>query len=281
MNKPFPASLLDFQTVFPDEETCRHYLVESRWPDGFLCPHCGGKEAWGQKRLVCRSCRRETSVLSGGIMDHSHLPLRTWFWAAYMVCVTPGVNALTLGRLLKLKSRKNAWSLLDRLREAMTAYELPKLSGEVEADEIVIGGYQAGGTGFSGANKKIALVLVERGSGRTRMVQIPVIAKLVDPGSTIITDGHDGYRGLIKAGFHWVRIPHPLGGLKRGENRATPAADGAVSLFKRWLLATYNRPPSDLARYLGEFCFRQEFRRQPESAFSTLLGLAVKTSGRN
>jgi len=73
-----------------------------------------------------------------------------------------------------------------------------------------------------------------------------------------------------------TRIPHPAGGLKRGGNRATPAADGAISRFKRWLVATYNKPPTDLARYLGEFCFRSEFRKDPETAFWTLLRLLAR-----
>ena len=73
----------------------------------------------------------------------------------------------------------------------------------------------------------------------------------------------------------WTRIPQPVGGLKRGGNRATPAADGAISRLKRWLIGTCNRPPTDPTRYLGEFCFRAEFRKDPETAFWTLLGLAM------
>jgi transposase-like protein len=130
------------------------------------------------------------------------------------------------------------------------------------------------------------LVLVERDSGRTRLVAVPdrkgttlvpLVARLVAPGSEIVTDGHDGYLRLPAAGFRWTRIPHPVGGLKRGGNRATPAADGAISRFKRWLIGTYNKPPRDLTRYLGEFCFRSEFRNDPQAAFETLLGLAVRS----
>lgn len=106
---------------------------------------------------------------------------------------------------------------------------------------------------------------------------IPVVTRHVTAGSTVITDGHDGYRGLVRAGYNWSRVPHPRGGMVRGgANRATPAADGATSRFKRWLTGTYNKPPADLTRYLGEFCcFRAEFRNDPGAAFATLLGLAI------
>lgn len=285
--RPFPANITQFQAVFPDEATCRTYLIESRWPDGFLCPACGHDEAWERSArlmFLCRRCRHETSITAGTVLHRTRLPLLTWFWAAYLVATRPGLNALDLGRTLGLTSRETAWTMLDRLRGSMTAYALPTLSGTVEVDETAVGGYQAGKRGFAGANKTTVLVLVERGTARTRLVVVPdrkgvtlisVIGHLVDPGATIVTDGHRGYAGLPKAGFTWVRLPHPKGGIKRGGNRATPAADGAMSLFKRWLIGIYNKPPRDLTRYLAEFCFRTEFRSAPGSAFSTLLGLSM------
>lgn len=284
----FPSSLPQFQAVFPDDAACRAYLLDRRWPDGFRCPACGHDAAWQRAvgRFLCRRCRTETSLTAGTILHGSRLPLLTWFWAAYLLATTPGVNALTVGRLLGLSSRETAWAILDRLREAMTAADLPLLSGTVEADEMALGGFAPGKRGFAGANKTTVLVLVERVSSRTRLVVvpdrkgttlIPVVERLVEPGSTIITDGHGGYRGLPRAGYDWTRIPHPRGGLERGGvSRATPAADGTTSRFKRWLTGTYNKPPADLTRYLGEFCFRSEFRNDPEAAFSTLLGLAVR-----
>lgn len=235
---------------------------------------------------MCRACRHEASATAGTVFHRSHLPLRTWFWAAYLIVSTPGINSLTLGRMLKIASRKTAWTVLDRLRSSMSALALPPLAGVVEADEMALGGFAPGRRGFAGANKTTLLVVVERGTSRTRLIVVPnrkgttlvpLVAQLVERGSEVITDGHDGYRGLPAAGFRWTRVPHPPGGLRRGGmNRATPAADGTTSRFKRWLLGTYNKPPTDLAPYLAEFCFRSEFARDPQSAFEALLGLATR-----
>ena len=196
MSPAFPKTLPDFRAAFPDDAACRRYLIESRWADGFRCPGCGGGAAWELARLrfLCRRCRRETSVTAGTILDHTRLPLVTWFGAAYLVATTPGLNALELGRLLGLSSRETTWTVMSRLRRSMSS---------------------------------------------------------------------------------WTRIPNPSGGLKRGAGRATRAADGATSRFKRWLLATYHKPPTDYRPYLDEFCFRSEFRGDPATAFETLLGLAV------
>jgi len=35
---------LQFTEAFPTEEACRSYLFSRRWPNGFACPRCGGRE---------------------------------------------------------------------------------------------------------------------------------------------------------------------------------------------------------------------------------------------
>ena len=44
----FPRSLIEFQQRFGDEAACAQYLAAARWPDGFVCPRCGGGKAWLQ-----------------------------------------------------------------------------------------------------------------------------------------------------------------------------------------------------------------------------------------
>jgi transposase-like protein len=258
MNAPFPGTLSEFQVTFPDDKACRQYLVESRWPDGFRCPGCGGEAAWQRSgaRFLCRRCRRETSVTAGTVLDHTRLGLVTWFQAAYLVATEPGLNALSLGRQLGLSSRETTNAVMNRLRRSMSSLALPPLSGIVEAGEAVVGRDTAGTRGFNvaGTNTLIVLVAVERANSRTRLVVIPdrnaatvgpLLGRLVAPGSIVV--------------------------------RATPAADGAISRFRRWLLATYHKPPADHRPYLDEFCFRAEFQADPAAAFATMLGLAVRS----
>src|SRR5437762_4195841 len=68
----FPNSLIEFQQRFGDEAACAQYLAAARWPDGFVCPGCGGGKAWRLETKAwtyeCASCRRQTSVTAGTIM---------------------------------------------------------------------------------------------------------------------------------------------------------------------------------------------------------------------
>ena len=85
----FPRSLPAFERRFPDEAACAEWLLERRWGSGFACPACGHDGYWrlGRKVLTlqCRACRRETSVTAGTVMHRSHLPLKVWFTAAWLV----------------------------------------------------------------------------------------------------------------------------------------------------------------------------------------------------
>ena len=122
----FPKSLLEFERRFPDEAACAGWLLERRWGRGFLCPGCGHDGHWrlGRKVLTlqCKACRRETSVTAGTVMHRSHLPLKVWFTAAWLVAThRNGMSARQLWLQLGLGSYKSAWLLLRKLRAAMVA----------------------------------------------------------------------------------------------------------------------------------------------------------------
>ena len=70
-------SLSEFQASFPDETSCAAFLFERRWPEGFVCPACGG----GRPALLksrahtyeCFGCGRQTSITAGTVMHRSKL----------------------------------------------------------------------------------------------------------------------------------------------------------------------------------------------------------------
>ncbi len=73
-----PMSRQEFEARFPDDAACARYLVGRRWPDGFVCPVCGGRKGWAlnhdRPAWECAARRRQTSVTAGTVMHRSHLP---------------------------------------------------------------------------------------------------------------------------------------------------------------------------------------------------------------
>ena len=126
----------------------------------------------------CNSCRYQFSVTAGTIMHRSHLPLRKWFLAIYLMCESKkGVSANQLKRTLGV-AYQTAWHLCHRIREAMgnDPFTGPTLFGIVEVDETLVGGRRRGvGTGNREGKTWVAGA-VQRG-GNIRLERIPDIKK--------------------------------------------------------------------------------------------------------
>src|SRR3954465_10654300 len=127
---PRPGSLPAFEARFPDDAACARWLFEKRWPDGFRCPGCGHAKGWelgrGTLLVECARCRRQTSATAGTVLHRSHLPLKLWFLAAWLVATHKnGMSARQLWLQLGLGSYKTAWLLPRQLRRAMGAHKPP------------------------------------------------------------------------------------------------------------------------------------------------------------
>lgn len=210
----YPSRLAQLRAWFPTDADCLDYVEWLRWPDGFVCPHCGGMGQRGTDGLWrCSGCRRRVSVTSGTVFDKTRTPLTVWFEAAWLMTVPKnGVSALTLSRVLPVGSYQTAWAMLARLRTAMSSMDKARLSGTVEVDEWYHGGVATGGHALTG--KDLVAAAVERnpsghGYGRVRLGIVKsrsawdlrkFVRSTVEPGSLVITDGLAAYRSAL-AGY--------------------------------------------------------------------------------
>ncbi len=266
----YPRTLQEFEDRFATEEACREYLVGLRWPDGFVCPRCGGRAAWGTARglLHCEGCDHQASVTAGTVFQDSRLPLRTWFRAMWWVTSQKtGASALSLQRILGLGSYRTAWALLQKLRRAMVRPGRDRLSGRVEVDETFVGGEEKGVRGRKTEKKALVVIAAQEDGdriGRVRMRRVGsasrrnlhgFILDAVEAGSVVHTDAWRSYGGLGKKGY-----VHEVTELKSCEQGIDmlPRVHRAASLLKRWLLGTHQGAVSNehLDYYLDEFVFR-------------------------
>ena len=83
----YPRTVGELETRFGTEQACRDYLFALRWPEGFVCPRCGGGRAWpvGKVLFQCVGCDYQVSVTAGTIFDRTRKPLTMWFRAAWWV----------------------------------------------------------------------------------------------------------------------------------------------------------------------------------------------------
>lgn len=299
-----PRSLMAFQKAFPDEAACAEFLVRRRWPNGFICPECGGRRAYELKSRAwvraCADCGRQTSVTAGTVLHRTKLPLTVWFWAAHLMAThSNGISALQLSSQLSI-SYKSAWLLAQKIRRSMPDPERELLDGVVEVDQtelpyrdgqvsdgpnagkiIVIGAVEVRDrkTGKVQKPKKIGAKYLDTMSGRCRLKVIPsneakyihaFIRQTIKPGSTLLTDGHRSYNGLT--GYR--HDPRVVG--KMAAHIPLQWIHRIFSLMKRWGLGTYHGlRRKHIDTYLEEFAFRYNRRYYRHVSFETILGLST------
>lgn len=267
----YPVTLLDFEKRFATEAACRQYLEEIRWPEGFRCPSCNHPSGWrtSREQWFCRKCCRQTSATAGTIFDGTRKPLRLWFRIMWLVTSQKtGASALNVQRQMGLRRYETVWTWLHKLRRAMVRPGRDRLSGRVEVDETYVGGVEPGKQGRSRGGKALVAIAAQvdgTGIGRIRLHRIPdassrsllpCVQEVVEPGSTVTTDGWNGYEGLQSLGYrHKVRIISESG---KTASTLLPRVHRVAALLKRWLLGTHQGAVrvSHLDYYLDEFTFR-------------------------
>ena len=314
---PFPTSLPNFQRIFPDERSCVDYMVQVRWPTGFVCPICGVMEtplriSTRPRVLRCSACQREASVTGGTVMHRSHSPLSVWFWAAYLVTsMTPGMSAVQFQRQLGLGRYETAFQILHKLRAAMVRPHRDRIGTPfpVEMDETWIGG-RTRGEGRGRHHKTLVVGVVEqrkrskkadrdgslspskalprRGglyAGRLRLAVIADrSAKSLETFAlesvqpgTHITT--DDWSGYDKLASKGYQLTQVP---QRGDPDVTEAWLPLIHLafvnLKTWLNGIHHGvSPQHLPAYLNEYTFRFNRRFYPFNAFRSLLGIVANT----
>lgn len=279
--QPF-ETLMQMMAAFPNEQAAVDHFTAIRWKNGAYCPTCGSTKIYhfSDKRThKCGDCRKRFSIKVGTIFEDSKIELRKWMMAVWLVTShKKGIASTQLAKDIGV-TQKTAWFMLHRLRHAAAtkSFNTP-LRGEIAVDETAIGGLEKNkhaskrkhaGRGLIG--KTIVMGLVEKG-GEIRAGVIAnvdsrtlhrVINAHVEPGSTVVTDQHRGYRGL-SAEYDHQTVNHGIGEYVK-DGFTTNSVESLWSLFKRQYHGTHHYiSPKHLDRYIIEMTYRLNRRLMGE-----------------
>jgi transposase-like protein len=269
---------------FANEEAAIAYIEARLWPAGPVCPHCGviGEASRAQGKTTrpglwnCRACDKPFTVKIGTIFESSHVPMRVWLQAIYLMSSSKkGISTRQLQRTFG-GSMKTAWFLGHRVREAMRelGFDAPgPLGGAnqvVEADETFIGGKARNRKGKI-PPKAIMVSLVER-DGRVRSFHVPnvtgewlkpVIVANVHKASYLMTDDAPVYGAIGREFSGHGTVNHRAEEYVRAHFWHTNTVEGFFSIFKRGVIGCYFRvSEAHLHRYAAEFDFRHNHRER-------------------
>jgi transposase-like protein len=119
-----PGNLSEAIRYFSNPDVANAFVARLRWPEGPVCPQCGGKEHsyLSTRRLwKCRTCSRQFSVKVGTIFEGSPIGLDKWLAAIWLIANSQDeVSSYEIQQTIGV-TQKTAWSMMRRIRRAMQA----------------------------------------------------------------------------------------------------------------------------------------------------------------
>jgi ribosomal protein L37AE/L43A len=293
-------SLPAFFERFGTEAQCATALEQARWPDGFVCPHCGGHKHSlfyrdGEKLWQCNACRKQTSLTAGTVFAATRLPLTVWFLGIYHLSQPKNnVSALELKRLLGV-NYKAAWRLKHKLMQVMDEREADRVLGErVEVDDAYLGGVRSGKSG-RGAEGKVPFVIAvqtsedEHRPWYVRLDPLPGFSKkalvqwaetALAPDALMVSDGLACFAAAADLVERHERVV--VGTRKSSDLECFHWVNTLLGNIKSSIQGTYHGFKFDkyAARYLAELQYRFNRRFDLPRMFPRLLRACVLTGPR-
>lgn len=269
---------------FHNEEAA-YAFVESRiWRRGRVCPKCGVIDQSGPLKgkstrigvYKCYACRKPFTVKVGTIFESSHIPMRYWLQAIFLIASSKkGISSNQLHRTLVI-SLKSAWFMSHRIREAMKDLGMEPMGGwggDVEVDETFIGNNPARKKKKGSHHKHKVVSLVDRTIGHSRSVVIddldtktlyPILRQNIRPDSRLLTDEANFYQiiGRAFAAHGFTKHSQEEYVSKSDPTVHSNTVEGFFSIFKRGMKGIYQHcAHNHLHRYVTEFDFRYSYRK--------------------
>lgn len=267
---------------FNDDDAAREHLESLRWPNGAVCPHCGGSDR--QSKLdgkshrpglyFCGHCRQQYTVTVGTVFERSKVALHKWVYATHLICASKkGISAKQLERMLGV-TYKTAWFMAHRIREAMNIEPEGPLGndgGPVEVNETFWGNKGKQKPGARSYHHQMKVVsLVER-NGEKRSFHVPnvtpntlrpILNSQIAKKAALMTDEAGVYKKLGKDFASHHVVTHSAKEYARGPV-TTNTVESSFALLKRGLVGTFHSVSEQhLQRYATEFDFRWNTRQK-------------------
>jgi len=279
MNK---YTIEQFNKLFPNEDICLDWLRHKLYPQKIYCIKCKKPTKFyrikNRKVYGCDLCGHQISPTANTIFDHSTTPLRSWFYAIYLMSTTRwGISAKQLQRELGV-TYKTAWRMFHQIRSLLQEDYEPA-SGEFEIDETYIGGKSQGKRGRGAEGKTLVFGVAQRNGKVSALIPndlksstvIPLVKERILPESMVYTDEFLTYDGLKRHGYNHKRVHH-VSKVWVADNAHTNTIEGFWSLLKRGINGVYHAvSQKHLQSYINEYSFRYNHRRDETPMFLTMI----------
>lgn len=175
------------------------YFRHIRWQGRRRCPKCNYRKIYHlrNKRFRCARCLFTFREFTGTYLERVKIPFNVIVYLIIHLFIL-GVPAFRVVKELNI-SKKAIERFFRLIREAIYNYaliELKQLSGELEMDETMFGGWRPGKRGWGDEGKQIVFGIYQRNGkiivfpvpSRAEETLLPLIERYTKKGSIYYTD---------------------------------------------------------------------------------------------
>ena len=273
-------NIIEFTKRFGSDQDCRKYLSEIKWSEKYVCRKCGHTKSQVRKDYsrTCNICSDTESATANTLFHKVKFGLQKAFFICFeMSTTTKSLSASQTAVRFGIRTI-TARMFMQKVREAMKSSEDYPMTGLVNVDEYVVGGYEEGkpGRSYDSTKKKAvcAVELTDRGKvKRFYTFKIPdysakslrkIFEKHIDINAKVTTDKWKGYRPIAKD-YDITQVLSDKGGNFK-------ALHIMIHQVKSWIRTTYSWvSEKNINRYFDEFCYRINRSQSKDTIFNNLI----------
>lgn len=275
------TNILEFSTLFANNEDCKQYLAERKWGAGFTCPKCNHEKCYPSEdglTMSCAKCKHIDSSTAGTLFHKVKFGLRKAFFIAFeMTTTSKGLSSMQVSKRYGI-TQKTAWIFMQKVRAAMESSKSYPMEGIVHVDEFVVGQKEENKPGRTYDSKKtkaqLAVELTDESKIKRAYITVidnysskslrKIFEDHIAKSSNVTTDKWKGYSPLKK---DWDIEQQKSDGARNFKELHT-----IVQQVKSWLRAIPSHVSKKHAqKYFDEFCFRLNRSIYKETIFNKLI----------
>lgn len=185
MNRTKPLLKIPyFQHYFPDEQSCREFILRMLWSTKIFCRNCNGDffVKSFQNPLQCPTCKKLSSLTEGTIFQSTRLSLHTIFAMIWLLtCSKKCMNTGEIMKVLQLKSYRITWQWIQKIRNELNFFPKAGRAGEVEADSFTFRVKSKTQEGTIESKDIEILIIMNRKPTFFRLLKMVVITRKTKP----------------------------------------------------------------------------------------------------
>ena len=165
-------NLLEFSDRFKTNEDCNKYLSQLKWESGYECKKCGHTRCQVRKDYsrTCNICSKTESAMANTLFHKVKFGIRKAFFICFEMSTTTKSLSRSYMAVRYGVSENTARLFMHKVREGMESSGASPMDGNVQVDEFVVGGKEAGkpGRSYDSKKKKVVCAVQLTDEGKVR-----------------------------------------------------------------------------------------------------------------